>query len=278
MLKLGKFQFLTAGRVSNHGIYLRSDDGGGEVLLPNKLKPDGLVTGGRIEVFVYNDSEDRLVATTRRPLLELGQYATLRAVDTNRIGAFFDWGLEKDLLVPFREQSRPIEEGEWHVVHLFLDQHTERLVGTTRISRTLSTIGIQVAEGEPVAVLPYHTSDLGINVIVENRYAGLIFHNEAHQQVEIGRELKGYVKAIRADGKLDISLRPPGRQAVLDSSDVIMEAIRANGGHLPLNDKSPPELISQQLGVSKKVFKQAIGKLYRERRIVIEDDGVRLLG
>lgn len=278
MLNIGQMNMLTATRLTANGIYLRDDAGENSqsVLLPHKHRPEGLITGGQIRVFVYKDSEDRLVATTQQPLLQIGQYAFLRCQDTTPIGAFFDWGLDKDLLVPFRQQSRLIKPGEKHVVHLYQDVLTQRLVGTTRISRTLSTTGIQLAEGEPVNILPYHTSELGVNVIVENRYSGLVFHNETHRELNLGQTTQGYIKAIRSDGKLDISLRPPGRAATLSTAEIILKTLEAADGRLALSDKSSPEEIQAKFGVSKKVFKQALGSLYKDRRITITDQGITL--
>ena len=277
MLKLGELNTLTALRQTDNGFYL-IDEESNEVLLPNKYVPVGFETDRIIEVFLYKDSEDRIVATTLVPHIKLNGYAALEAVDVNDNGAFFDWGLEKDLMVPFVQQSEPIQKGDFHMVYLYLDEKSQRLVGTTKISNTLNKDDVDLKIGDKVDLLAYDETEIGINVIVNLAYQGMLFKNEIFEEINVGDELIAYVKKIRPDNKVDLSLNRFGYRAVDDNVEKLIAALEANEGFLGLNDKSKPEAISEKLGMSKKVFKKAVGALYKQKRLEISDKGIRLIG
>jgi predicted RNA-binding protein (virulence factor B family) len=278
VIHTGRTQALTILRHTGAGLFL-GDGAGGEVLLPNKYVPADHRTGGTISVFVYRDSEDRQVATTLEPRLHLGGYASLRVNAVTPIGAFLDWGLEKDLLVPFKEQRKPLEEGRWHVVRLCLDEATDRLYGSTRIERFLDNHSLSVQEGDAVELLVFRRTDLGWPVIVNGRHLGLLHANEVFKPIAVGNRLDGFVKYIRPDGKLDITLQAIGYAHYNDANTAeLAKRLRQHGGFLPLTDKSPPEEVYAMLGMSKKAFKQALGGLYKARKVRIGDDGIHLLG
>lgn len=276
MLNLGLINSLTALRQTDNGIYLVDEDEN-EVLLPNKYIPEGMELGNSIDVFLYTDSEDRPVATTLTPKIKLHAYAALEVKDLASFGAFFDWGLEKDLLVPLSQQAKAVDVGETHVVYLYLDDKTDRLAGSTKITSTLIKIGIDLSIGEEVKIIPYTESELGLSVIVNEKYQGMLYKNEIFQDVIIGEEIVAYVKKIRSDNKVDLSLNRFGYRAVDDNVVKLLDALNANGGMLDLNDKSAPEDIKSQLGMSKKVFKKSVGALYRQKQLEISDSGIKLL-
>jgi len=276
MAILGKRNLLTIVREGPPGYFL--DDGeGGEILLPGKYIPAGSKPGETIEVFIYRDSEDRLVATTETPLAMVGDFAALKIVDISPgIGAFLDWGLEKDLLLPRREQGGFRKVGENVVVHIFLDEKSDRIVASTRLQRWLSKAPPAYAKDHPVSVLVAGRTPLGYKAVVENLYQGLLYGSELSGPLEIGSRLDGFVKAVRPDGKLDLSLDRSGFARVGPITDQILEALKAAGGHLPYNDSSPPDAIRSAFGISKKAFKQAVGTLYRKRLIEIVGEGISL--
>jgi predicted RNA-binding protein (virulence factor B family) len=273
---IGKRNRLSVARIATPGVYL---DGGerGEILLPGRYVPPGTLVGESFEVFVHRDSEDRLVATTEAPRAVVGEFAALRVVSSNpQIGAFLDWGLSKDLLLPLREQSRRVGPGDWVVVYIFVDLKTDRIVATTRLNRHLNVTPPDYEEGQPVDLLITGRTELGYNAIIGGAHSGLLYHNELPGPLKIGQKVDGYVRAVRPDGKIDLSINPSGYQKVAPLKEQILEALAARGGALPLGDASSPEEIREAFGVSKKAFKQAIGSLYRERLIVMEDRLVRL--
>jgi len=274
MLKFGQYNELSISRQSDYGVYLT--DGEEEVLLPRKYVPQNAQPGDRLEVFVYFDSEDRPVATTQTPKATVGDIVLMTVKAETRIGAFLDWGIDKDLFVPFREQRRRMEVGEEYVVRIYCDKHTGRLQASSRLGPIMnkSLAGVQL--NQEVDLIVYECIELGYLVLVNREYSGMIYHNEIFQPVHIGDCLTGYVSKLRDDGKLDIRLRRPGFGGVLEVKDQIMEALAEAGGFLPLNSQSSPEEIEVKFHMSKKTFKQAIGNLYKERRIVIADDGIRL--
>ncbi len=278
MLTFGRINTLTALRETSVGFFLGDPNGraADDVLLPNKYVPHNLSVGDPIDVFIYNDSHERPVATTLTPAVQRDEFATLQAVAVSDAGAFLDWGLEKDLFVPFREQSRPMAAGRWYVVFVYVDEETNRLVASSRISRFLDPDVSDLYAGEEVQLLAYETTDLGLNVIINNRYKGLIYHNEIFRTVRPGDSLLGYVKQVRDDGRVDVSLQRPGFENVEPNAQRILATLKAEGGFLPLTDSSPPELIYRTLEMSKKTFKKAIGTLYKERKIAIEEGGIRL--
>ncbi len=279
MAQLGKLNRLRILRFAPPGYYL---DGGshGEILLPARYIPAGTVPGDDLEVVVYRDTEDRLVATTDRPLAFAGDFAALRVVSlTPRIGVFLDWGLEKDLLLPIREMSGPLQPGEKAVVRIIVDPHTDRLIATARFNRFLDQTPAPYHEGESVRLFVASRSPIGYNMIVNNAHRGLLYHTElAGGSLALGERLDGYIRAIRPDGKFDLALGKAGYRRIADVTERILAALEsAEGGRLPYGDNSIPEEIRATFGVSKKAFKQAIGALYRERRIVIEPNAISLL-
>lgn len=263
-------------RLATPGAYLDGRDRG-EILMPGRYVPKGTVAGEAFDVFVYRDSEDRLVATPEKAKAMVGDFEALRVVSADpRIGAFLDWGLSKDLFLPLREQSRRVQAGEWVVVYVFVDLKTDRVVATTRLNRHLNVTPAAYEEGQPVDLLVYSRTDLGYGAIIAGAHTGLLYHNELPEPLRIGQKLVAYVKALRADGKIDLSLHPSGFRRVAPLKEQIMEALVAGGGRVPLGDESTPEAIRAAFGSSKKAFKQAIGSLYRERLIVIEGSTIRL--
>ncbi|MCG8311088.1 MAG: S1-like domain-containing RNA-binding protein [Cytophagales bacterium] len=275
-MKIGQINRLTVSGETPHGIYL-TDREGERVLLPGKYLNGTEKEGDEIEVFVYNDSEDRKVATTEKPKIRLDEFAVLKAVDVTKYGVFLDWGLEKDLLVPFKEQYKKMVSGEYYVVRMYLDEDTERLVATAKVRQFLSNEDLSIREKEQVDLIVFNQSELGFDVIINEKHHGLIYKNEVFTSIKAGDRLTGYIKRIREDKKIDVSLRQEAFPEVLNSSKIILEALERNGGALPLSDRSVPEEIYNHLGMSKKNFKKAIGYLYRQRKIVIESDGIRLV-
>ena len=271
---IGKKNKLLINRRTDNGFYLVDEDEN-EVLLPNKYIPQEAKEGDEIEVFVYKDSEDRPVATTLTPKIQRHEFAFLEVKDVNNYGAFLDWGLEKDLMVPFFEQAVKMESGKGYVVYLFLDQETDRLVATSKVEDFLEDEDVELEEGQEVDLLVFKKTDLGYKVIINNLFEGLIYHNEIFQPVQIGDALKGYIKTLREDKKIDVILQKTGYKNIIEpNSEKILNAIQQNDGFLPLNDKSSPEEIYTTLGMSKKVFKKAIGALYKQKVILIKNNGI----
>ncbi len=273
-LQLGKINTLTVARRADHGLYLSG--GPEDILLPNKYVPEGTEIGDEIDVFLYLDSEERLIATTEKPLAEVGDFAWLRVAWVNNFGAFLDWGLMKDLFVPFREQKMKMQKDHSYLVHVHLDPETYRIMASAKVERYLSEDYPPYHGGDEVDCLIWQKTDLGFKAIVDNRFAGLLFDDEIFRQLHSGDRLKAYVKQVRPDGKIDLSLQKKGQRAVEDFSDVLLRHLQTNGGHSPLGDKSPAEEIYAVFGVSKKVFKKAVGDLYRRRLITIAADGLQL--
>jgi hypothetical protein len=277
MAIIGKRNVLPVVRETAHGLYL---DGGesGEILLPRRHVRQGVAPGDRLDVFVCRDSEDRLVATTETPRAMVGEFACLTVVGVNRqVGAFLDWGLAKDLLLPFREQgSTPVSVGERVVVCVYLDPKTDRIVASARLNRHLSGKTPRYREGQAVSLIIIGKTPLGYNAIVENAHRGLLYHGNIAAPLETGQTLNGFVRAIRPDGKIDLGLDAAGYQRVAPLTEQIIESLKRNGGHLDFDDASAPEAVRQNFGVSKKAFKQALGKLYKERRIRFRNPGIEL--
>jgi uncharacterized protein len=276
MARIGRRNILWVARIATPGVYL---DGGdrGEILLPGRYVPKGTLVGESFDVFVHRDSEDRLVATTETPRALVGEFAALRVVSADpRIGAFLDWGLSKDLLLPIREQGRRVSPGEWVVAYVFVDVKTDRIVATTRLNRHLNVTPPLYAEGQAVELLVTARTALGYSAIVNGAHVGLLYHNELPGPLDVGQRLDGYIRALRPDGKIDLSINPAGYGRVAPLKEQILEALSSGAGKLPLGDGSSPAEIRGAFGVSKKAFKQAIGALYRERRIVIGEKGIRL--
>lgn len=276
MATIGKRNQLAIIRYAPPGLYL---DGGesGEILLPRRYVPSKFSVGDYLEVFVYLDSEDRLVATTEVPLCSVGEFACLSVVSINqRVGAFLNWGLSKDLLLPFREQEKPVRPGDKAVVFVLLDEKTERIVATTRLSRHFSRETPPYKQGEQVQLMVLDRTPLGYNAVVENAHRGLLYHDKLSVPLQPGQRLKGFIRNLRPGGKIDLSLDASGYKRVATLTDRILEKLKQNGGKLPFDDSSAPELIRQSFGVSKKAFKQALGFLYKQRRINLHRPGISL--
>ncbi|MCF8245358.1 MAG: GntR family transcriptional regulator [Saprospiraceae bacterium] len=277
MIILGKYNRLRAVRQTDNGVYLTDREGTREVLLPNKYIPeDGLEEGQYLRVFIFKDSEDRITATTAEPKIMLNEFACLQVREVNNIGAFLDWGLEKDLMVPFKEQPGRMMMGGWYMVYLFLDEKTERLVASGRYQKFLEKEDIDLKKGQAVDVIIDDRTDLGTNVIINHRYRGLVYENELFEQVQRGDERKGFVKLVRPDGKIDVTLQRPGYGKVETNSEKLLAKLQVNNGFLPFGDKSAPADIARVFEMSKKTFKMTLGKLYKERQVRIEPDGIYL--
>lgn len=276
MLFIGKYNTLTIARSTDYGFFLE-DVQGDEVLLPNRYVTDDMQIDDSITVFVYNDSEDRPVATTEKPYLVRNEFAYLRCVDVNDKGAFLDWGLSKDLFVPFREQPFPLHEGESYIVYLYLDRATDRLLASCKINKYLDNERLTVAEGDEVDLLIWERTELGFNVIVNQYHKGLVYHNEIFKSINVGDRVKGFVKKIRQENRLDISLEKVGVERFDPLNERILSALRNNNGFLALHDDSTPEAISEKLEMSKRNFKKSIGNLLKKGKISFEQNGIRLV-
>jgi uncharacterized protein len=276
MIHIGRFNELEVERIVSVGVFLRSDDGE-EVLLPRKYVKPGVKPGDLLSVFIYTDSEDRPVAVTTVPLAVVGEFAVLACKATADFGAFLDWGLEKDLFVPVREELEPMEEGKKYVVKVCYDPRNKRVFATSKIGKFLDKADEKLAEGNEATLLFYSKSELGWSVIINNTYAGLVYVDEVFENVAVGDTKRGWIKKIREDGKIDAALRKPGFDGVLDSRGVIVEALKAAGGFIPCGDHTPPEEIMKLFSMSKKTYKRAAGTLFKARIISIDEDGIRLL-
>lgn len=277
MFKIGEYNHLTIHRFTSVGAYLGEPDAGYDdvILLPNKYLKPGMQEGDEITVFIYLDTEERPVATTQTPLIELGKFAWLEVHSVNRIGAFLDWGLEKHLFVPYAEMVEQMEVGEKYLVGVFLDGKSERLVATPRIGKLLDQNDIQVKVGEEVELVVYNETELGFQVMINQKHGGLVYHNEVFRPIDVGDLTKGYIKQIREDGKIDVSLEPLGVASIEPNSRKVLDVLNRNGGVLKLSDKSAPEDIERELHMSKKLFKKAIGGLYKKKLIIIDKDEIR---
>ena len=275
MIYIGSYNTLKVVKKADIGIYLGTEEE--SVFLPKRKAPENIKIGDELTVFVYTDSQDRPIATTEQPLAVVGEFACLRVKDVNPVGAFMDWGLDKDLLVPFKHQFHRMEKGRQYIVRLCLDEKSGRVIGVGKLSRFFSKNPNDLEVGQKVSLLVYGFTEPGIMVIVNNLYAGMLYRNETFEKMFIGNRWEGYVKKIRDDGKIDVSLQQQGHLAIDDAKVVVIERLKEAGGFLPLHDKSDPEEIRQVLKMSKKAFKKAIGGLLKSEDISIEDNGIRLL-
>ena len=277
MAEIGRINKLTVKRTREYGAHL---DGGesGDILLPLKSVPAKCRVGDEVEVFVYVDKEGRLRATTRIPKATAGQFARLQVVASSAAGAYLDWGMQKDLFVPKSEQLAGMVTGRSYVVFITLEEETNRIAASSKLDQFLSRQPPDYSEGEEVDLIIYEQTDLGYKAVVNLAHGGMVYKNEVFRKLEIGQELKGYIKKIRDDHKIDLSLQQAGYQAVDDISKSILNTIKEHGGMVVVNDKSPPEEIYAMFGVSKKVFKKAIGALYKKRVITIDPKGIKLAG
>ena len=297
MIKLGDYNTLTVIRRADQGFYLEGDERSGDILLPNRYVPDGLAIGKEIEVFVYLDQDERLIATTERPTAQVGEFAYLEVAWINQYGAFLKWGVMKDLFCPFREQKKRMEVGKHYIVYIKEDEESHRLMATAKVDRYLepaptitpdnapsssvsvpsgSVAGSLLKHGDACDCLIWQKTDLGFKTIINNCYQGQIYDNQIFQPLHSGDRLTAYIDHVRLDGKIDITLQPTGRQHTLDFAEVLLRYLYENDGHCDLGDKSDAELIYDRFKVSKKAYKKAIGDLYRRRLITIEENGIRL--
>ncbi|WDD99538.1 S1 RNA-binding domain-containing protein [Thalassomonas actiniarum] len=275
MATIGKFNTLPVIALTDNGAYLDAGELG-EILLPNRYLPENCQPDDQLEVFVYLDSADRLVATTEKPLAQVDEFASLKVVQVNKMGAFLDWGLPKDLLVPFNQQHTKMEVGKYYLVRVFLDQRTERLVASSKLDRFLDIWPAEYQQGEKVELTIGGKTDLGFKAIINNSHWGLLYNNEIFQPLRTGRKLTGYIKQQREDGRIDLILTRGGKGKVIDFSDKLLAYLADNDGYAPLHDKSSPEQIKRALGVSKKTFKATVGNLMKKGKITIEAQGIRL--
>ena len=278
MALIGRYNSLQVVKQTDFGLYL---DGGadGEILLPNRYVPKGEPSeiGDWLNVFVYLDSEDRLIATTEKPKAQVGGFASLKVAEINKVGLFLDWGLPKDLLLPHSEEKRPLQVGDYCVVHVYLDKRSKRITATARLDRYLDNTPPRYKVGDAVDLLVVERTDMGFKAIINNQHWGLIHKNEVFKFLRNGMQEKGYIKELRADGKISLSLQPVGQEATDSLGEQILARLREQGGSLALSDKSPPEAITQAFGVSKGNFKKAIGGLFKQGLITIHDDRIELV-
>ncbi|MCK5534900.1 GntR family transcriptional regulator [bacterium] len=274
MVEIGKLNKLRVVKRVDFGIYLDGEDFG-EILLPRRYVPENCEIDDIIEVFVYFDSEDRIIATTEKPYAMVGQFALLKVISVNSVGAFIDWGLPKDLLVPFREQKQKMEEGKSYVVFIYLDK-SKRIVASSKLDKFLDTMPINFQEGQEVELLVCCQTDIGYKAIINGCHGGILYKNEVFQILEKGQQIKGFIKKVRDDKKIDLCLHKPGYEKVGDLSERIIDTLKKRDGFISVGDKSSPKIIYDMFGVSKKTYKKAIGVLYKKRLITFEDNGIKL--
>jgi len=276
MIHIGEYNTLTILREKDPGLFL-SDEEDNEVLLPNRYVPEEFKIWDKLEVFVYLDNDERLVAVTDEPYIMRGEFAVLRCNEVTAHGAFLDWGMVKELFCPFKEQAFKMKRGGWYLVHCYLDEETNRLVASSKTNHFLDNKELTVGQFDEVDLIVSHPSEIGMNVIVNNQHSGLIFKDDIFKDLSIGDKLKGIVKKIRPDNKLDITLGQIGYRNIEPNAEAIMHELHDNSGFINLTDKSTPEDIKDVLQMSKKSFKKAIGTLYKQRLISIDKDGIRLV-
>ena len=273
---IGRINKLEVVREQEFGVYL---DGGinGEILLPRSDMLERYNIGDEVEVFVYFDSEDRIIATTKKPKLMVGEFGFLQVVSVTTIGAFLDWGLLKDLFVPFNEQKEVMEEGKNYLVHVFYDEISNRIAASSRVERYSGSKTYNFIEEESVDLIICSEKDLGYKAIINNENWGVLYKNEVFQKLKYGQQILGYIKKVREDGKIDLSLEKAGPKKIDSVSQAILDKLIENDGYLPITDKTSPEIIAKMFGVSKKSYKKAIGALYKRKHIILEKDGIKLI-
>lgn len=275
-IKLGDYNRLRVVKKVDFGVYLDGDEDG-EILLPTRYIPKDCQIDDILNVFIYLDNEERLIATTLNPKVKVGEFAHLEVSWVNEYGAFLNWGLMKDLFVPFREQKQKMQKGCRYIVHTHLDEESYRIVASAKVEHYLSREFPQYKVGDEVEILVWHRTELGYKVIIDNQYSGLIYENEMYTPIEVGEKRCAYVKQVREDGKIDVSLQKQGYAKVVDFSDTLFDYLKSHDGYVQLYDKSPAEVIYQTFGVSKKTFKKAVGDLYKKRLITISESGIKLI-
>jgi hypothetical protein len=275
MILPGRYNTLKVVKFVDFGVYLDGEEMG-EILLPARYVPEECEVGQDLEVFIYLDSEDRIIATTEKPYAQVGEFAMLRVNAVNNIGAFLDWGLMKDLLVPFREQKMNMVEGRSYLVYVYVDPDSKRIAASAKLEKFLDNVIPEYKVGEEVSLIVESDSDLGYNAIINHLHRGILYHDELPGPLRKGQQLKAYIKKVRDDKKIDLSLYRPGYEQVDGISQSILDRLKEAGGFLPFTDKSDAAQIFDQFAISKKVFKKAIGALYRQRLILLEEKGIRL--
>ncbi len=275
-IRLGEYNLMKVVKEVDFGMYL---DGGdeGEVLLPSRYVPEGCKIGDELNVFLYLDMEERLVATTQKPLAKVGDFAFLTVAWVNEYGAFLDWGLMKDLFCPFREQKMKMEKGKGYIVHVHIDDESYRIVASAKIERYFNTEIPDYVHGQEVDLLIWQKTELGFKVIIDNSYPGLVYKEQIFKEIHTGDKMKGYIDLIREDGKIDVTLQPTGRQMTIEFSRILLRYLKDHDGVCHLTDKSPAEDIYKVFQVSKKNYKKAVGDLYKRRLITIKDDCITLV-
>ena len=278
MFEIGKYTTLKILRETEPGLYLGNDSEAEEViLLPHKYKPESFEIGDELKVFIYLDYEERPIATTLEPFVQLQSFGFLRCADVTKHGAFMDWGLEKHLFVSFKEQARPMKVNNWYIVYLYLDEQTNRLAGSSKTNQFLQNDHITLESYDEVEILVTHLTDKGANVIINGQHKGLIYLEDIFEDLRTGDRLKAYIKKIRDDHKIDFVLQKQGYRSIEPNAQYILDELKTAGGFLSINDKSSPEAIKELLGLSKKSFKKAIGSLYKDRLILLKVDGIELV-
>jgi len=278
MFEIVKYTTLKILRETEPGLYLGNDSEAEEViLLPHKYKPESFEIGDELKVFIYLDYEERPIATTLEPFVQLQSFGFLRCADVTKHGAFMDWGLEKHLFVSFKEQARPMKVNNWYIVYLYLDEQTNRLAGSSKTNQFLQNDHITLESYDEVEILVTHLTDKGANVIINGQHKGLIYLEDIFEDLRTGDRLKAYIKKIRDDHKIDVVLQKQGYRSIEPNAQYILDELKTAGGFLSINDKSSPEAIKELLGLSKKSFKKAIGSLYKDRLILLKDDGIVLV-
>jgi len=277
MVEIGKYNSLRVVKDVEHGLYLDGGDKYGEILIPRKYVSEDTKIDDMIDVFVYYDTEDRVIATTEQPYATIGEFAGLQVIDVNKFGAFLDWGLIKDLFVPFREQKAKMQVGKTYVVYIDIDEKSERIVGSAKIENYLDNVPPMYREDQEVDIIVAGISDLGYTCIINSLHKGIIYKNEIFEDLYIGQQTKAYIKKVREDEKIDLYYHKKGLKASEDLSDIVHRRLKDNNGVLNISDKSDAALINEEFGVSKKQFKKAVGHLYKQRLIKIENDKITLL-
>ena len=276
MAQLGKTNLLKIARKTDFGLYL-TDSEGNEILLPRRYVTHDMHIGDDIEVFVYKDSEDRIVATTETPKAQVGEFALMRVISVSRVGAFLDWGLQKDLLVPFREQKVTMEVGRSYIVYVFVDYNSDRIVASAKIDKFLDNRPATYKAGDPVEIIVARRTNIGYLVIIDNLHSGIIYHNEIFKEIKIGDRMEAFIKNVREDGKIDVTLADRIDRRILELADKILLYLMNHGRRMAITDKSSPEIIKTTFECSKKDFKKAIGHLYKKKLIVLNDNDIIML-
>jgi uncharacterized protein len=275
LINIGRYNLLRVVKKVDFGVYLDGKTDG-EILMPERYVPEGTLIDDVLNVFIYLDSEDRLIATTEKPYAQVGEVAMLKVKAVDRFGAFLDWGLMKDLLVPFREQKTDMIEGRSYLVYVYLDEKTNRIAASAKLKKFLDKTVPEYKEGEEVDLIIESENDLGFNAIINNLHWGMLYENEVFEQLDKGQNLKGYIKKVRSDNKIDLTLYKPGYEKVDAIAQGILDMLKQQGGSIKVIDKSEAETIYQLFGISKKTFKKAIGALYKKHLIILEPNQIKI--